>query len=166
MSNDNVTPPVPPFEPMPAVAAIHAPNLTPKESAALLAAINGVRSGVHQYSVTVTYDKIGKGKPRIAGEHYEPLPGVTNKCHTGTLVAAPTNKKGEVYLRIRDAARAPIPGATQNPDEDEAGWTAIKLIGLKSFRVLPNGVLPGPVTKIAAEAMQAAVAAVVAAASK
>jgi hypothetical protein len=133
------------FEPLPPVAWVSAPGLTPQEAARLLEVINGVRSGEHTYSVSITYDKQTKARPRIEGEHYQALPGVTCKLHTGTILAAPTNKKGEIYLRIRDAARAPVPGETQEPDA-EAGWTCVKPEGISSFRVLPDGRLPGPVT--------------------
>ena len=124
-----------PFVPLAPVASVPAPKLSQAEAAKLLAVVNEVRSGEAQYAVCLTYDKCTKAKPRIAGEHYDPLPGVVAKCHTGTVVAAPTNKKGEVYLRIRDAARAPLPGEVAVEGE-EAGWTAVKPEGLTSFRVL------------------------------
>lgn len=140
------------FVPLPPVAVVVAPKLSPQEAAKLLVAINGVRSGLFQYNVTITYDKVTKAKPRIEGENYKALPGTTNKLHTGTLVAAKDGKKG-LYLLVRDAARAPVEA------EDEEGWTAIKPAGITSFRVLPNGVLPGPVAaQIAAAAQAAAVA--------
>ena len=135
-----------PFVPLAPVASVPAPKLSQAEAAKLLAVVNEVRSGEAQYAVCLTYDKCTKAKPRIAGEHYDPLPGVVAKCHTGTVVAAPTNKAGAVYLRIRDAARAPLPGETPDPDA-EAGWTCVKPEGLTSFRVLPNGKLPGPLVR-------------------
>lgn len=150
MSDENKTPE--PFVPLAPVLTVNAPGLSQAEASKLLAVVNEVRSGEAVYSVTVTYDKQTKAKPRIAGEHYDALPGVTVKVHTGTVVAAPTNKKGETYLRIRDAARAPLPGETPDPDA-EAGWTCVKPEGLTSFRLLPGGRGPGPV----ALARQAAV---------
>jgi hypothetical protein len=142
-----------PFVPLAPVAAIPTGKLPQHEASKLLEVVNGVRSGEAQYVVTVTYDKQTKAKPRIAGETYQALPGVTAKCHTGTVVAAPTNRQGQIYLRIRDAARAPIPGETPNPDE-EAGWTCVKPCGLTSFRMLSK--LDGPVKLARAEAVESA----------
>jgi hypothetical protein len=126
---------VEPFVALPPVAVIVAPKLSQVEAAKLLDVINGVRSGEAQYVVTVTYDKVTKAKPRIEGTDYQALPGTTCKLHTGTVVKAPTNKKGAIYLLVRDAARAPIPGEVVAEGE-EAGWTAVKPEGLTSFRVL------------------------------
>lgn len=141
------------FKPLPPVAVLVTPKLDQRQSAVLLACVNEVRSGEATFSVAVTYRKVTKAKPRIAGEHYQPLPGVEPIFHEGTLVAAPTNKKGAVYLLVRDAARAPL--AVEGDEEPEAeGWTALSLNGLESFRVLPNGRLPGPVA-VAREAAKA-----------
>lgn len=150
MTDNNVT--VAPFVPLEPVGAINAPNLTDREAAALLTAINAVRSGISQFNVMLTNKRVSKGKPRIAGEDYNPLAGLSCEAHTGTLVAAPTNKRGEVYLRLADAAR----GTDENPE----GWTAISLAGIQSFRVI-GPPLPGPVARAAAEAMRTAVQAVV-----
>jgi len=158
----NETTKIEPFVPLAPVASVPAPKLSQVEASKLLEVVNAVRSGEAQYSVTVTYDKQTKAKPRIAGEHYDPLPGVVAKCHTGTVVAAPTNKAGAVYLRIRDAARAPVPGETPDPDA-EAGWTCVKPEGITSFRVLPNGKLPGPVVKAREAAVASAAQALAAA---
>jgi hypothetical protein len=132
-----------PFTPLPPVAVLVTPNLSQKVAADLLDAVNKVRSGEEVIEVAVTYHKVTKAKPRIAGQHYQPLPGVEPIFHEGTLVAAPTNKKGNVYLLVSDAARAPIP--TDDEEETATGWTALSLAGLKSFRVRPNGHRPGPV---------------------
>ena len=146
-----------PFTPLAPVAAIHTPLLSAEESAKLLAAINGVRLGLFQYTVAITYKKIGKGKPRIAGKTYKPLPGVTPNFHEGVLFAAPTNKKGAVYLSILDAARAKV--EPEEGETTEAWFTNVSLAGITSFRLLPNGVAPGPVAKaIAAQAQALAVA--------
>jgi hypothetical protein len=154
------------FVPLPPVAVIVAPKLSQQDAAKLLEVVNDVRSGEHVYAVTVTYDKVTKAKPRIEGQHYQALPGTTNKLHTGTVVAAPTNKKGAVYLLVRDAARAPVAGEEPVEEEDEAGWTAMKPEGLTSFKVLPNGKLPGPVAAAREAAKAKALADVQAAVAK
>ena len=155
--------PTQPFVALPPVAVIVTPKLSQAESAKLLAVINEVRSGEVVAVVTVTYDKVTKAKPRIEGEHYQALPGTTNKLHTGTLVAAKDGKKG-LYLLIRDAARAPVAGADPVEPEDEAGWTAVKPEGLTSFKLL--GKLPGPVAEAREKAKAEALAGVQAAIGK
>lgn len=147
-----------PFEPLAPVTTLPTPKLSAVEAAKLLEVVNTVRSGESVYFVTFTYDKVTKAKPRIEGTHYQPLPGTTCKLHTGTVVKAPTNKKGAVYLLVRDAARAPLPGEAPTPVEDDgAGWTCVKPEGLTSFRVLPGGKLPGPVGRILTAAVETAV---------
>jgi hypothetical protein len=154
-----------PFIALPPVAVLSTPKLDARQSALLLECVNGVRSGEHHYSVAITYQKQTKAKPRIAGEHYQPLPGVQPIFHEGTLVAAPSNKKGEVYLLVADAARAPVQGDSVS-DDDATGWTAFKLTGLDSFRVLPNGKLPGPLALAREEAKAQALNDVAAAIAK
>lgn len=153
-----------PFAPLAPVAVLVAPGLSQREAATLLECVNAVRSGEAQFLVAVTYHKVTKAKPRIAGQHYQPLPGVEPIFHEGTLVAAPDNKKHETYLLVKDAARAPVVG--EDEEEEAAGWTALKLTGLKSFRVLPNGKLPGPVALAREAANRQALAEVAAAIAK
>lgn len=128
-----------PFTPMAPVTldAIDAPMLDEKTRGILLDAINGTRLGYFTFSVALEYDKQTTAKPRIEGEHYMGLPGVSSKVHLGTLVAAPTNKEGAVYLRVLDMSRA--------DGESAANWTAFKLKGIKSFQV--RGAVAGPATK-------------------
>jgi hypothetical protein len=130
------------FTPLAPVASIEAPLLTNEARQVLLDAINGTRMGFFTFSVALEYDKQTKAKPRVEGEHYMGLPGVSCKLHVGTLVAAPTNKEGQVYLRVLDMARA--------DGENAANWTAFKLSGIKSFQV--RGAIPGPATKSPASA--------------
>lgn len=120
--------------PVEASAVASATMLSQDARDALLCAINGTRMGLFTFSIAVEYDKQTKAKPRIEGENYVGLPGTTSKLHLGTLVAAPTNKEGAVYLRVFDMARA--------DGESPANWTALKLCGLKSFQV--RGAQPGP----------------------
>jgi hypothetical protein len=135
MTTTNIAPkPFVALPPVEACAVASATMLSQEARDVLLAAINGTRMGVFLFSVACEYDKQTKAKPRIEGETYVGLPGTTSKLHLGTLVAAPTNKEGEVYLRVFDMARA--------DGESAANWTALKLSGLKSFQV--RGASPGP----------------------
>jgi hypothetical protein len=120
--------------PVEACAVAGATMLSQDARDALLAAINGTRLGLFTFSIAVEYAKQTKAKPRIEGEHYMGLPGTSTQLHVGTLVAAPTNKEGEVYLRVFDMARA--------DGENAAAWTALKLCGLKAFQV--RGAVAGP----------------------
>lgn len=135
------------FKPLPPVACVDAPGLTDAERSKLLVAINSVRTGVFVVEVAVVYDKQTDAKPRLEGTHYLGIPGVSSKLHLGTLVKAPTNKAGEVYLLVSDAARG--------TGEKAAQWTALKLKGLKSFQV--RGVTPGPLAQAALAACAAPV---------
>lgn len=129
------------FAVLPEVGDIVTPHLTSRESSALLDCINKLRSGERVYLVRLTNRKIQKpdgtyayGRKREAGTDYVADPALAQDAHEGIMYAAPTNKRGEVYLRLKDGARAP---------EDEAhGWTCVSLQGIRSFRVL--GEFPGP----------------------
>lgn len=117
------------------VFAIEAPGLTPEERMRLLCAINAVRAGVFTFDVAFLYDKQTTAPPRLAGTHYMALPcDGKGKMHVGVMVAAPSNKAGEVYLRVVDTARG---NGAQG-----AQWTSVKLSGIKGFQV--RGVRPGP----------------------
>lgn len=116
------------------LTTIEAPKLNPVERAALLTAINAVRAGIFTLDVAFLYDKQTTAKPRVAGVDYMALPGDAGKLHVGVLVAAPTNKAGEVYLRVLDTARGNGSAGAQ--------WTTVKLCGIKGFQV--RAVRAGP----------------------
>jgi len=135
------TAPVTEFTALPEVGDIVTPHLTSKESSALLDCINGLRSGAHVYLVRLTNRKVQKpdgtyahGRKREAGQDYVADPALAQDAHEGIMYAAPTNKRGEVYLRLKDGARA--------PEDEEHGWTCVSLQGIRSFRVLSE--FPGP----------------------
>jgi len=81
--------------------------------------------------VEVTYRKVTRAKPRIAGEHYRETPGREAVVHTGPVVKVDRNKVRQVYFTIADSNRRPV------SDEEEAepriGFTAVKIEGLLSF---------------------------------
>jgi hypothetical protein len=129
------------FTPLPSVADISTPHLTSKESSKLLECINGLRSGEKQYLVRLTNRKARKpdgsykhGKKREAGVDFKADPALAPDAHEGIFYAAPTNKQGEVYLRLKDGARA--------PEDEDHGWTCVSLSQIRSFRVL--GEFDGP----------------------
>ena len=95
------------FAPLPTVGDISTPGLTDEESASVLDCINGLRTGENTYLVRLVYDKQTNAKPRIGGEDYVADPALRPNAHEGVLVAAPTNKRREVYLRMADGARRP-----------------------------------------------------------
>ena len=122
----------------PEVGDIFAPALSDRESAKLLDCINLMRSGERVYLARVVYNKQTKAKPRIAGEDYVSDPALAINAHEGLLYAAPSNKKGEVYLRMADGARRP-------GEDAEHGYTCMKLAGVRSFKVLAE--FPGHVAQ-------------------
>ena len=122
----------------PEVGDISTPALTDRESAKLLDCINSLRTGERVYLARVVYNKQTKAKPRIAGEDYVSDPALAINAHEGLLYAAPSNKKGEVYLRMADGARRP-------GEDAEHGYTCMKLAGVRSFKVLAE--FPGHVAQ-------------------
>lgn len=136
------------FVALPPVGDISAPHLTATESAALLECVNQIRTGQRVYLVRFTHRKAKKpdgsyahGPKREAGKDYQADPALAPDAHEGILYSAPTNKRGEVYLRLLDGARRPV----EADDDQEYGFTCASLGRLRSFRVL--GEFPGPVAK-------------------
>lgn len=139
-----------PFVALPPVGDISTPHLTATESSKLLDAINAVRAGEKVYTVRLTQRKLRKpdgsykhGRKRVPGVDYVPDPALAPDAHEGLLYAAPTNKRGEVYLRLRDGARRPVDLAE---GADEFGFTCATMEGLRSFRILAefDGPLAAP----------------------
>lgn len=138
------------FVALPPVVDISAPHLTASESAALLECINQVRTGQRVYLVRLVNRKLRKpdgsykhGRKRVAGEDYVADPALAPDAHEGILYAAPTNKRGEVYIRVLDGARRPP--APDDEDAPEYGFTCASMEGLRSFRVLAE--FPGPLAQ-------------------
>jgi hypothetical protein len=130
---------------------IQADALTPSELEELRECIFKVRSGQREYNVLLTNRKQTKSKKRLPGQHYDPNPALAPHAHKGWLVAAPTNKKGEVYLHLYDEARAQARG-------DGFGHTRVTLRGLRSFEVL--GERDGPLAPDEPQTAQATAQAV------
>lgn len=121
------------FNPLPPISGVEAPGLTPLERTLLVLAINDVRQGAHAVWAKVQYDKQTDAEPRIDGVDYLG-DDADGKGHLVRIVAAPTNRDGEVYLKTQDYSRA--------NGEAPWAWTNFKLAGLKSFQL--RGLERGP----------------------
>ena len=137
------------FKPLSTVADISTPQITLKESAALLECINAVRTGEKVFFVRLTNRKARNedgsykhGRKREPGVDFKADPALAPDAHEGILYAAPTNKQGEVYLRLKDGARA--------PEDEDFGFTCVTLAQIRSFRVLAE--FDGPAAKPAPQA--------------
>jgi hypothetical protein len=113
------------------------PSLSQTDADALLSVVNAVAQQVAHATVSLTYKKQTKTKPRLAGEHYVQMPGVSMESQTGTLsvhkrVDNKANRRkgvvGQVYLKIKSVTRA---------DGVEAfGWTNVRPEGITGFAIL------------------------------
>lgn len=102
----------------------------------LCAAINHLNAGklVH---VSLTYRKQTKAKPRIAGEHYVELPGISSEVMFGAFSAFRT-KAGLLRFRILTPARS---------TGEDAGWASLIPAGLTGFAM--TGVFTPPPVPVA-----------------
>lgn len=116
---------------------LHTPNLKPLQHAALLTAANATEMGFAEVTVSMTYRKQTDTKPRIAGEDYVEMPGVSHEAQTGVLaveryVDSKSNRKlaraGKVYFKVRSVTRAD--GA------EPVGYTNIRPEGITAFVIL------------------------------
>ena len=121
------------------VSAVHAPHLSDEAQRDLLNAINDVRTGKKVFYVRLTNRKVTKAPARVPEQDYRPDPGLQPHAHEGWLIAAPTNRKRKVYLRLKDEARQRMV-----EDDGPRGWfhTCISLEGIRSFKILRDA--PGP----------------------
>jgi len=119
---------------------IKAPHLDPMARTALFTAANLVAAGLAEVTVSLTYSKQTETRPRLAGEDYVSLPGVSAQAQTGTLevlrrVANKANTRegtvGDVYFRVKSMTRAdgvePFGFANIRPE----GITAFVVLGVK-----------------------------------
>jgi len=125
--------------PMPQSPRIVCPNLTDNERIKLQACIDRVRSGEREFFVRVTNHKVTRSRKRVDGEDYNAKRALAPHAHEGWLVAAPTNKKGEVYIHIFDEARA--------KDPNEFGHTRITMMGIQSFEVVRDPLTGQDITR-------------------
>jgi hypothetical protein len=120
---------------------LNTPNLTPVAKAALVTAINTVEQGLAEVTVSLTYSKQTDTRPRIAGEDYVAMPGVTQEAQTGRLTVARytdnrQNRKlgrvGKVWLQVKST--------TRSDGVEGFGYTRMRPSGITGFVVL--GVKP------------------------
>lgn len=116
---------------------IATPNLSAAEANTLLTTINAVEQDLVVATVSVTYKKQTKTKPRKAGEDYVAMPGVSMEAQTGTMsvhrrVDNKANLRkgvvGEIYLKIKSVTRA--------DGVESFGWTNVRPSGLTAFVIL------------------------------
>lgn len=121
---------------------INTPYLNPLAKAALLTAANVVMSGMGEVTVSMTYTKQTDTKPRIAGEDYVGMPGVSMESQTGTLmVHRRVNNKanqrkgvvGQVYFKIKSITRADGAQAFGYTNVRPEGITAFAVLGVKAL---------------------------------
>jgi hypothetical protein len=116
---------------------INAPSLTPVAKAALVTAANAVEAGLADVTVSMTYRKQTETRPRVAGEDYVGMPGVSFEAQTGLLMVErytdnSVNRKakrvGRIYFKIRSVTRAD--GASP------VGFTNVRPEGITAFVIL------------------------------
>lgn len=116
---------------------ITTPHLDAAQNAVLMTAINTVDDNLAILTVSMTYRKQTKTKPRIASEDYVAMPGVSFEAQTGTLsvhrkVNNPANRRkgvvGQIYLKVKSVTRA--------NGVESFGWTNVRPEGITAFVVL------------------------------
>lgn len=107
---------------------IEFPNLSAAESAALNQALALVGAGA-KVTLSVTYKKTTKSKPRVEGQDYVTIPGVAPNVIIGAVSKVALNKKGLPYLLVDAVTR-------QSTDPTGRGWTCLKPEGIESAAVL------------------------------
>ena len=116
---------------------INTPHLDQQTKAVLVTALNSVVDGLARVTVSMTYNKQTKTKPRLAGEDYVAMPGVSQEAQTGSLsvhsrVDNPANRRkgvvGQVYLKIKSVTRA--------DGVESFGYTNVRPEGITAFVVL------------------------------
>lgn len=116
---------------------LNTPKLSILEKQALIVTLNAVGSGLGEATVAMTYDKQTKAKPRLPGEDYVSMPGVSPKAQHGVLTSVfrlvdnkANRRKGKV-----GAVRFRVRSATRGDGVDPQGWTTMIPDGLTSFVV-------------------------------
>lgn len=115
---------------------ISTPHLSPAQRAVLVTAIAAAEQGL-EVRIALTYSKQTSARPRIAGEDYLALPGVSPEAQMGVLrvkryTASKANvrsgKAGKIYLLVESLTR----GDGLKP----VGYTAMRPEGIKEFTVV------------------------------
>lgn len=118
---------------------LNTPNLSFDQQAKLAALLSMVSGGYAKIQLSLTYTKQTETKRRIAGQHYQALPGVSFESQIGEVtvhrhVDNPENRRkqrvGRVYLRVKSITRMPI-----NGQMGEVGYTNIRPEGIMAYAV-------------------------------
>ena len=120
-------------------------NLPQQQKAVLLTTLNAVEAGTGVATVHMTYRKQTKSKPRIAGEDYVAMPGITPEVQIGQITSvfrlkdnAKNRREGKVgAVRFRLASMSRADGITPT------GFTTVIPSGITSFAM--TGFAPTPV---------------------
>lgn len=121
------------------------PSLPAQQKAVLLTTLNAVEAGTGVATVHMTYRKQTNSKPRIAGEDYVAMPGITPEVQIGQITSvfrlkdnAKNRREGKVgAVRFRLASMSRADGVTPT------GFTTVIPSGIRSFAM--TGFAPTPV---------------------
>ncbi len=124
---------------------LQTPDLPPQQKAVLLTTLIAVEAGAGVATVHMTYRKQTKSKPRIAGEDYVSMPGISPEVQMGQITSvfrlkdnAKNRREGKVgALRFRLASVSRADGITPT------GFTTVIPSGIRSFAM--TGFQPAPV---------------------
>jgi hypothetical protein len=110
-------------------AELITPHLGGLEHAALLLALNSVILNTGSVHVSLTYEKQTNTRPRVAGEDYVAMPGVSPATFIGQILLVGRNKKsGSLYFYV--------PSLTRADGSSPRGPTNLKPEGVRSFVVM------------------------------
>jgi hypothetical protein len=133
---------------------LHTPKLPPQQKGVLLTTLNAVEAGTGLATVHMTYRKQTKSKPRLAGEDYVAMPGITPEVQIGQITSVfrlkdnPKNRKagtvGHVRFRLASMSRADGVNPT--------GFTTVIPAGITSFAL--TGFQPSPAALQAQQGQQ------------
>jgi hypothetical protein len=110
------------------------PHLTQHAAAVLNAALADAQNGA-TVTLALTYTKVTKTEPRIAGKDYRPLLGTTSATLVGTVKKVAVGKKGAYVLLDATLTRAPL-GGNGEVTTEKLGWTSVKGAGILAAQVL------------------------------
>ena len=125
---------------------LNCPNLPAPQHASLLTTLIAVEAGAGVATVHMTYRKQTKSKPRIAGEDYVAMPGITPEVQNGQITSvfrlkdnAANRRKGTVgAVRFRLASMSRADGLKPT------GFTTIIPSGITSFVLIGLVAAPAP----------------------
>jgi hypothetical protein len=103
-----------------------AKGINSRSRAKLLKVINETRTGAKLFTIDVAYECVTESPRRHIPADYQAPPTVSKKLHSGVVVNARETQAGNWILVLKDTMRS---------DRGEAGYTSLRLDGLRSFKV-------------------------------